>query len=730
MGLLSLASCNADILINNGEITMPSENAGNSVTVPGGGSTGGGSSAGSVELSAPTRVNATKSFYADRINITWSAVSGADYYTIERAEHESETLTGLEQWTPVQQSMNGTAYMDSRDLKPSMYYSYKVTAHTVFGDVSPSSAVSTGTILAYPEQVTVSQGESETEIYILWDQMPYVDSYEIYMTTGDTISGVSSEKKATVAARSGTQNGFAYQIDPNREAGKELAFGIRSVGQTGNASEISSPRVGYTRVPGAPAQPQLDASTGITKGTDTAAITLRFKVDGEDPDFLIRKSSPGSSEIVVVDTTLSEAEKDKVTLNSDGEYEFRDVAVGSNIEYTYSVIAKNDLGMSQAASAKGYLLSPVTNVTLTPVNTDSRLGYELTYKLPVGSDDPDRPVGYEYEVVLIAKDGSTISQTTYGQDDIGSMETFFEFDRDVTPEEERGELRSVKITVSNTEGKSASSTSSNSIADIPEAIDSLTATSNARPLSSDIANSKGVYPVHIKWTTKSGASGLTLYRKAEDGTVVSFKVSGGAYDDTATDPLVKYEYWIESRDELGRTFGEPHAKDSYGAVTLTVFKDIFESVSLKPWEKQNYVPADYRTWWKNTKIATLVGYGNASDLATQMKALDDASANDHYRNGLIEYSADTEGFGGQIYFTYTNFGESANMWVNGRYEMHVDSGGNGSAASGSNGFDVYGMYPGHIGLGNIRVASKAFAGSYTIRYDYGDGSSATQEVNV
>ena len=70
------------------------------------------------------------------------------------------------------------------------------------------------------------------------------------------------------------------------------------------------------------------------------------------------------------------------------------------------------------------------------------------------------------------------------------------------------------------------------------------------------------------------------------------------------------------------------------------------------------------------------------------------------------------------------------MWVNGRYEMHVDSGGNGSAASGSNGFDVYGMYPGHIGLGNIRVASKAFAGSYTIRYDYGDGSSATQEVNV
>ena len=200
-------------------------------------------------------------------------------------------------------------------------------------------------------------------------------------------------------------------------------------------------------------------------------------------------------------------------------------------------------------------------------------------------------------------------------------------------------------------------------------------------------------------------------------------MSGGAFTDETTSPLVIYDYYIDTSDELGRTLGEiKHAADSYGAVTPDVYIDIFESVSLKPWDRQGYVPDEYKTYWKKSKIATLVGYGNASDLGTQMKALDDAEDSDHYRSGKVTYSAAMEGVGGQIYFTYSKFGENANYYMTGNYEMHVNASGTGSASSNTNGFEVSGMYPGKVVLDKISVKSKNFAGTYVFTINYKDGS--------
>ena len=102
---------------------------------------------------------------------------------------------------------------------------------------------------------------------------------------------------------------------------------------------------------------------------------------------------------------------------------------------------------------------------------------------------------------------------------------------------------------------------------------------------------------------------------------------------------------------------------------------IFESVSLKPWDKQSYVPSEYRSWWKNTEVAKKIAYGNSSNLTTQMDALGSASANDHYRNGRINYNAEMKGIGAIIRFTYANFGENLNFWMNGDYSMDVDASG-------------------------------------------------------
>ena len=713
------ASCNADILMNNGEIIIP--DVGNNSTTSGGES---GSGEGIV-LTAPTHVDATKAYYSDRINITWDSVRYADYYTIERTEHENETMTGLETWESIPKTINRTSYQDDSYFESGKYYSYRVTAHTFEGVTSPVSDIATGLVLYSPETVSASKGTSETNIVITWDQVPYADTYRIYKSSTDTVSGVASEIIAIVGKSSSSQNSYSYAIDPQREAGVELSFAVQSISELGNAAEISLPQRGYTTIPGSPVQP---VCTGMTRGNSTKGITITFQKQ-EDVDFVITKTSPGAAEVTVLDTS-ADSDKEKLENISDTEYSFTDTQVISNVEYTYSIIAKNEIGMSPAEIVSAYLLSPVTNLTLTAVNNDTQFGYVLSFKLPVGSDDETREVYYSYEVTEYSKDGNIIGNpVTYSEDEIDSIKTYYEFEEKVTKDAEMKELQRITITVKNSEGQNSSSTGSNKIANIPEPIKTLAST-NVKPREGDEANDYGVYPVYISWETESSSNTFNLYRKDNAGAITKTIVKGNSCLDNTTLPLIKYEYWIESRDELGRTYGEEHALNAYGAVTFETYKDMFESLSLKPWDKQKYVPDEYKSWWKNSSVADKVNKGNASDLATQYDALGHADEKDHFHGGTVNYDATQKGAGAIIEFAYVNFGENEHWWINGRYSMNVNASGNGSASSSSSGFDIGGMYPGHIGIGNISVQSKGFVGSYTVRYDYSDSPSEIQEVDV
>ena len=99
---------------------------------------------------------------------------------------------------------------------------------------------------------------------------------------------------------------------------------------------------------------------------------------------------------------------------------------------------------------------------------------------------------------------------------------------------------------------------------------------------------------------------------------------------------------------------------------------MFESLSLKPWEVQDYLPSEYRSWWKNTEIAKKIEKGNSSSIGEQTEALGSASASDHYHGGVVNYSAGLDGLtNADIIFTYTNFGENKNWVMNGHYRMDV-----------------------------------------------------------
>ena len=669
---------------------------------------------------APKGVNATKSYYKDHIAIRWNSVKGADYYTIEKSSHTTPSPTNSTTWNTIGETIEGNKYEDYAKLEKNTYYSYRVTAHTLQGETGATSAFSTGTILASPLNLDATKGTSETAIIITWDDMPNVESYKIYKATTSSVTGLEGEHVGTVNDnQESSSNLFSYTVS-DTEKGSELYFAIKGIGATGEEATISGSRYGFTFVPGAPSTPEVIAS----KGTDKEAVTLQFKTNGdqEGVDFIIKRSNPGSAETELFNSTVYDKVEDLVK-DEAGYYVYTDTNVRENVEYTYSVIVKNDIGMSRAGIATGYLLSPVQSLKLEPVKEANKLGYNIAITLPVGSADGN---GYKYLITKRLKNGES-SEEVVSEDAIKTYNTFLQVSDTPTKEGELKEIKSVSIIVENKDGLRSDKVDSNSIAMLPESIKSIKATTFDKPLASDVPNDKGVYPVHVTWETDATID-QTIIRSGSDGSLTTFKAGRSSFDDTTTSPLVKYDYYIDTSDELGRTFGSiQHAKDAYAAVTHNVYIEMFESLSLKPWEKQTYVPASYRSYWKKSRIATLVGYGNASDLSTQMKALDSASDKDHFRSdSKITYSAAMEGVGGQIYFTYTNFGEDENYYVTGNYEMHVNSSGTGSAKSNTNGFNVMGMYPGHISLDKIRVESKAFRGIYVFTVNYKDGATGDE----
>ena len=134
-----LISCNASILMTNGELTKPSDNIDKKDTVI---------SESGFKGDAPKNINATKSYYTNQINVRWSSVNYADYYTIERCEHLTpENPTDNKTWKEIEESIFDTSYVDETNLEVGVYYTYRVKAHTFEGKVGVASQEAKGTIL-------------------------------------------------------------------------------------------------------------------------------------------------------------------------------------------------------------------------------------------------------------------------------------------------------------------------------------------------------------------------------------------------------------------------------------------------------------------------------------------------------------------------------------------------------------------------------------------------------
>lgn len=705
--LMALSSCNLNVLdqgVADSGSSQPSENL-PSRDIP-------------FSTEAPSNVSATESYYQDRIMISWNEVPGADYYTLERAE--VQRVGDALNWVEILDIATGSRYTDSdRNLKGGVYYAYRVTAHSTSGMLSgtPSQACY-GSLLSPPADLEASMGTSFDAVTINWKQVPGASSYSIYKARTEESAGMGtpvgtvSQQSSPAGDDVDVQLSYEY-IAAEDEKGSELYFVIRTNGPLGTSSDNSLVRTGYTMVVGAAETPEVSA---ITQGDSVDSVTLSWAVDpsdsAEDPiSYTVRRSSPGSAETTIYPLYTGHAlDKDE-----NGDWTITDTDVNPNIEYTYSIIATNSIGRSPAATASGYLLSAPRSLTFA-ADTASRCYAVSEFTGALGSDAAGHE-GWTYDVSVTTQAGETVSKGRLTYDEILAYRAAVA-DSVSSPgfekEERTMSLRTVNGDIVSKESLEVV------IGGVPELPVNVQASCNL--YSADSANSEGVLPVYVTWE-QPGQYSAHHYAVSGNGTGFYTTSELTNVSDSSVSLGKTYTYRVEAFDPFGRTMGAVTSTSGYGAITGQVFKHIFESNILKPWESPDEHP-DYVSGDKSAIYGFVRQQGLGSLGSATTRGLD-ISVDGALHSGTISYHAKQEGVGGLVTFTYTRYySEAADylFYIDGNYsyQMNVTLSGSGSVSAPSD-FVTGGLYPATVSFRNLSVSGNAFQGNYVITQHHSNG---------
>ncbi|HAL18374.1 MAG TPA: hypothetical protein DCO86_01965, partial [Spirochaetaceae bacterium] len=401
--------------------------------------------------------------YTDKIRVTWDEVPGASFYTVKRAKLNTTRLPSLSseivknaEFAEVSDCFepyfeDKATYLTDKNT----FYAYKISATSLITEETTlDSNVVFGSYLIPPQELSVSKGESEDKISIVFSQTPGASQYRIYKSDNgndlDHLSPIATLNDFTEL----DDVPYEYYPSPN-EYGKNLYFAIRSVSSDKTLSDMSESRIGYTIVQGAPGSVVL-GDPG--KGAETDGIKVTFEpatVSEGEVYYKIYKSVSGGAEMLMIDT---EAGDELKTDNEFGYLYFIDDSARANVRYSYNIVPLNDLGIGKSVKVESYILSPVKSVDLKPVSTSNKLGYQLSIESPIGFDELNDMV---IDITSTFKNGEK-STTTYRN---GDNPVFYNVDKDV---EADNEIRNVSVVVRNeTTGKTTSSKSA-SVSGIPE----------------------------------------------------------------------------------------------------------------------------------------------------------------------------------------------------------------------------------------------------------------------
>ena len=695
---------------------------------------------------SPSGLFATKSRYADAVNLTWDSVNGASYYEIYRAEMDSPDESVVDaDYSRMSIAPIDPSYTDY-DVESGKYYSYKVRARsTAMPDVVGefSSAVR-GWVLMAPSNLVASQGTSKDYIQITWNTVESVRGYRLEWSEtgydGDWTVAMPGSVSATDYTFTPQTTEFRF-IPSVAQQGKSIFFRIKSISSGGVESNESSTAIGYTLVEGAPvAPPDFKAS----QGTSTTTITLTWGAMTDDSEFHweIYRSSADEPERLICSTYQNDDPPSK-----EGDiWTYQDSnGLKPGIVYTYSVRALAEIngvwvnGSPSVTNPGGCLLSPPPVSNLQIVAENGKTGFQFVVEEAVGAQ-----AGWKYVVY-----GAPASSGPWDKlveidalSDVEARTVFSNYNKDagsgsvvsksIEISENNYQYFSTQTVTDSGESQRLEETEVNDGErkpvefTPPGAATGYSVTDNI--IITGTSASNGVYPIGVIadldtlvdyynvriWysqpsninqspdETKTAAP--ELY--GSSGTVIVLK-------DIAT-PKVGTRYWvaIQGVDVLGREGEWSMADSGYGAITDAKLILIMQAYCTKPWEyidtpilTQSPGSSGLNSTWKNSQIYKMVSAAGLDSLgsATQRSYTGDG--------GLISYNAKVSGLGGAITFNYTNFGETDFLKVSNGFSMDVNASGTGSA-SGS--FTLTGWYPASVGLANISVQSQKFVGTYTV----------------
>ena len=273
------------------------------------------------KLESPTNVKASLDDEDFVINVTWDAVSHAEYYAIYRSSSSSGSFS------MVADSITSTSWTDKTPLSGYNYYRVYAKNHGITSNASNSSNFVNYT-LAVPTNVQASMDDEDFAINVSWDAVNYAECYAVYRSKSSygSFSMVVDSITSTSWTDKTPLSGYNY-----------YRVYAKSHGITSNASN-SSNFVNYTLAVPTNVQASLDEEDFVINVSWDAVNHAEFYA-------VYRSKSSSGSFTMVADSITSTSWTDKAPLNGYNYYKVYSKGHGiisnasncsNNVNYTLS----------------------------------------------------------------------------------------------------------------------------------------------------------------------------------------------------------------------------------------------------------------------------------------------------------------------------------------------------------------------------------------------------------
>lgn len=446
----------------------------------------------------PADVKASDGSFKDKIQVSWTAVTGAISYNVYRADTETGAYSLLG-------SVSASPYDDTNAPLPEVSGKgqtvyYKVSAVNDAGE-GPQSADDAGYTSDCPGALAIptigaSQGTAIGTVHVSWSAIAGASAYDVYRATSSTgpFAVLRSDVIGTSIDDATSECAHYFYTVAAKNTGCNLT-GAQSAAAEGWAMCVPPPVTGVSASMGT-----SDTTITVTWSSVTAQGAVIYRVYRST-------SSTGTYDMVADNLTV---------------LTYSDPAVSAGQHYFYKVAAANEAGAgAQSAAAEGYrIVGVVTGVSASQGTIDNAV--EVKWSATAGA------TSYSIYKSLSATGDFLIADTTadtsYVDDDLLLAGPFW-----------------YKVSAVNSDGEGAQSA----------AVEGWPYNDYTVGTPTGVNASDGTYTdkIAVSWSGVTDANSYKIYR---DGTLLAENITLLSYDDTTAVFGATYSYTVSAVNEHGQ----------------------------------------------------------------------------------------------------------------------------------------------------------------------------------